>query len=152
MKALSNDESFKHFLSTQQCGIFIAPEEIQSKTQLIIKSEAGYFAKWIKNNYHEINVVLDAQKPKLVLQSHDIFLPLVFLASDVSLPIYLNIVSSYLYEKMKGLLEGEKVHAHFTVVFEDKPNGITKRFDFEGDIDSLQNVIKRFDLNRFLDE
>lgn len=152
IKTLKEDESFKHFLSTKQCGILIAPEETPFCNQLTVKSEAGHFAKWIKNNYHEIDVVLDPEKPKLVLHSHDVFLPLVFLASDVSFPIYLNIVSNYLYEKMKGLLEGEKVHARFSVVFEDKPRGITKRFDFEGDVNSLQKVIKRLDLNRFLDE
>lgn len=78
-------------------------------------------------------------------------MPIVFLASDVTLPIYLNLVANYLYDKSKALLRGEQNRVHFSAVYEDKSTGTTKKFIFEGNEEALQKAIKKFDVNKFLE-
>ena len=52
---------------------------------------------------------------------------------------------------MKGALRNEKARVHLEVIVDDKNEGISKRFHYEGDVEGLQKVIKKVDLNRFLD-
>ncbi len=133
-------------------GLEMVAEQYGEGPQVAVKSDAGSFAKWLRVNSPELNVVLEPKTPKLVLRSGDIWLPLTFLASDIALPVYLNLVASYLYERMKGELKGESTRVHFCAEFEDKHNGKIKRFTFDGDADALQKAIKRFNVNDFLDE
>jgi len=149
---ITNMENYQKFILMQKSGIFIASEFAGQSETTAIKSEAGSFAKWIAKHHPNIQVGIEQQKPRLILNSGDIFLPLVFLASDVAFPIYLNIVSSYVYDMMRNSLRGEKTYVHFSVEFKDELQGKTKRFNFEGDTESLQKAIKRFDLNKFLDD
>ncbi|MBI5791876.1 MAG: hypothetical protein HZA63_10410 [Rhodocyclales bacterium] len=149
---VEDDSDFRAFAANRPSGIEMRAEEYGEPKNVVLKSDAGVFAKWLRTQEPELNVVMDEKLPRLVLRSSDIWLPLAFLASDVALPIYLNLVSNYLYEKMKGALRGEIARVHLCAEFEDKANGKVKRFSFDGDVDALQKAIKRFDLNRFLDE
>ncbi|TDX29368.1 hypothetical protein DFO67_10744 [Modicisalibacter xianhensis] len=133
-------------------GITVLPESYREVDGLIVKADAGDFTKWIKLNAPEVEIMASEGHSKLALRSGDYWLPLVFLASDVSLPLYLNIVSNYLYEKMRGALRGDKARVHLSAVYEDKKEGKFKRFDFDGDAELLKSAIKKFDLNAFMDE
>lgn len=148
---IENDSDFDDFIKTNAKGLAMLPEKLPYSDKLAMKSDAGDFAKWLQANSSAINVEIKHADRRFVLRSGDYWLPLVFLANDVSLPIYLNLVSSYLFEKMKGALKGEKVRVHLSAEYQDQQNGIVKKFNFEGDVDTLQNVIKKFDLNKFLD-
>lgn len=59
-------------------------------------------------------------------------------------------VASYLFEKAKGSLKGEKTTAHVDAVYRNRKTGVYKRFKFEGDLDQLKAVIKEFDPNEFM--
>ncbi|WP_113907998.1 hypothetical protein [Aliidiomarina celeris] len=133
-------------------GITVLPEPYRDVDGLIVKADAGDFTKWVKLNAPEIEITANEGHSKLALRSGDYWLPLVFLASDVSLPLYLNIVSNYLYEKMRGALRGDQARVHLSAVYEDRKEGKIKRFDFEGDVESLKSAIKKFDLNKFMGE
>lgn len=74
------------------------------------------------------------------------------LAADTSVQLFLNMAASYLYDQAKGLLKNEKARINLSVIYQDEPAGITKKFEFSGDGEALSKVIKRFDLNKFLDE
>lgn len=152
LRTIEDDAVFRTFLTKNPSGLEMVAEQYGASQQVAVKSDAGAFAKWVRVNNPELNIVLESKAPKLVLRSGDIWLPLTFLASDIALPVYLNLVASYLYERMKGALKGELTRVHFCAEFEDKANGKTKRFTFDGDVDALQKAIKRFDVNDFLDE
>ena len=139
-------------LITGKNGIVVIPELFGDVDQPIVKADTGDFIKWLKITSPEVEIFNSVSMPKLVLNSGDYWLPLVFLASDITLPIYLNLVASYLYDKAKGALIGDTTRVHFSAVYEDKKEGKKKQFNFEGDVESLQKTIKRFDLNKFLDE
>lgn len=144
--------AFRNFSKSASTGLSMIPEEYGEPKQLVLKSDAGDFAKWLKGYDPKINVGIGKADQRLVLRSGDYWLPLVYLAHDIVLPVYLNLVASYLYEKMKGALKGEVTRVHLSAEYEDKATGIVKRFNFEGDSEALQKAIKRFDLNEFLDE
>lgn len=152
LTTIEDDAAFRAFIAKNSSGIELLAEEYGQSKQVVLKSDAGDFAKWLRVHAPAVSLLVDATAPKLVLRSSDVWLPLAFLASDIALPIYLNLVASYLYERMKGALKGETARVHLCAEFEDKANGKTKRFSFDGDVEALQKAIKRFDLNEFLNE
>lgn len=133
-------------------GIVIVPESYGEVGSSVVKADAGDFIKWLKTESPNIETHNDIEVPKLVLRSGDYWLPLVYLANNIALPVYLNLVANYLYDKARGALKGDTTRVHLSAVYEDKEAGVFKKFDFEGDTESLQKAIKRFDLNKFLDE
>ncbi len=147
-----DEPEFQSFLRTEVAGLKLVPRPYRSCKGKLLSPDAGDFSKWLNSNRPEINLTIDKGDGTLVLRSSDFWLPLVFLASDVALPIYLNLVSNYLYDRMKGALRNEKPRVHLEAVFHDEKEGISKKFSYEGDADGLQKAIKKFDLNRFLDE
>ena len=118
---------------------------------MAVRDSAGDFAKWVKANAPTVPVELRQPADRLMLRSADYWLPLVFLSSDVSVQFYLNLVANYVYDKLKGALKGDDSGC-VSAVYEEPQNGVIKRFDFEGDEQALAKAIKRFDLNRFLDD
>lgn len=152
VRIVDDDREFRDFLSSNPTGITFIPEKYKGCEGLLMKPDAGDFAKWLRQNKSDINVEMRKTDKRLVLRSGDYWLPLVFLASDVALPIYLSLVSNYIYDRMKGALIGEKARVHLEVIYEDKEESITKKFTFEGDGDGLKEAIKKFDLNKFMDK
>ncbi len=53
---------------------------------------------------------------------------------------------------MKGALKGEKPRVHFSALYQDASEGITKKVEFEGDVDSLRKIINKFNINEFLND
>lgn len=139
-------------VASKKNGIVFVPALYGQLDQPVIMADTGDFIKWLKSESPNIEVDTNTTSPKLVLRSGDYWLPLAYLASDVTLPVYLNLVSSYLYEKARGALKGDSTRVHLSAVYEDIETGKIKRFRFEGDTESLKSAIKRFDLNKFLDE
>lgn len=149
---VEDDADFRGYLGANPSGLVMLAEPWGDRPEPVMRQDAGDFVKWLKVNAPSIPVEVRKTEQRLFLQSGDCWLPLAFLASDVSVQIYLNMVASYLYDKLKGALKGEKPRVHLSAVYEDKANNTVKRFDFEGNIEALQRVIKRFDLNKFLDD
>jgi hypothetical protein len=146
------DDSFKTFAQSSPSGVALVPQSYGDHEKPVIKAAAGDFAKWMAAAHPEIKVSLPKDTERLVLHSQDLWLPLAFLASDISLPIYLNLVSSYLYERWKGALRKDNPRVHVSAEYEDKSAGVTKRFNFSGDAEALKLAMKKFDLNEFLND
>ncbi len=112
------------------------------------------FVKWIKHNtdMKENISVLDGKEKRIAaLHSAQIWFPLVYLFSDVSLPIYLNLVANYLYDKLRGALTTDKYEVRLEALIEDKKNKITKKFLFEGSYQALKEISKKVDLDKMLE-
>lgn len=149
---VDDDNEFNEFLNSSPSGLALVSEKYRECEGLVLKAGAGDFSKWLRQNKPELNVEVRKTDKQLVLRSGDFWLPLVFLASDVTLPVYLNLVASYIYDRMRGALRGEKARVHLEAIYEDNQEGVVKKFSFEGDVDGLQKAIKRFDLNKFMEE
>lgn len=143
---------FREFQARAPRGVTIVPETFGDPPRLAVRDSAGDFVKWAKQNAPTVSVEMRQPADRLVLRSADHWLPLAFLASDVSVQFYLNLVANYVYDKLKGSLKGDNIRVRFSVVYEESETGAIKRFDFEGDEQALAKTVKRFDLNRFLDD
>ncbi|MBI5591463.1 MAG: hypothetical protein HY881_13375 [Deltaproteobacteria bacterium] len=150
-KNLKDDHQFREYIDSGSKGLLFVHEPFREIEDVVAQPDTGDFVKWIKKNNPEIAVETQKYQKHLALRSNDFWLPIVFLASDVTLPIYLNLVANYLYDKAKGLLKGEQNRVHFSAVYEDKTTGTTKNFIFEGSEEALQKAIKKFDVNKFLE-
>src|SRR5688500_4492517 len=86
-------------------GIRFVAEHYGPETGAVLKPDTGDFVKWLKSAEPTLTVEVDPAKT-LVLHSNEIWIPLAFLAKDIALPVYLNLVSSYLYARFKNALKG----------------------------------------------
>lgn len=141
---------FEEFVASARGGMRLMPEAYGERKTRVLKSDAGDFAKWLRARHPDVPVEVK-EAEKLVLRSSDIWLPLVLLASDITLVMYLNIVSSYMYDRLKGALSRDRTRVHLDVEFQDGESGSVKRFSFEGDHQALKAAIKKFDMNHFFD-
>lgn len=142
---------FETIAKAYTTGIALVPRPYGADGTPAMHSSGGDFAKWLKHTHKELEVHLPpAATPRVVLRNNDCWLPLIWLGSAVAFPVFLNILSNYLYDRAKGALKGDKPNAHVKVVFKDGETGTLKQFEFEGDEDQLKAVMKKFDPNKFL--
>lgn len=131
--------------------VAIIPQDYPDSETPVLMPDAGDFAKWLKRAHPKINLYYDTPRTRIVLRAADYWLPLVVLANDVTLPIYLNLVSSYIYEKMKGTLRADTSKVHIEAVFADTNSGVYKRFKYDGDVTGLEKVMKKVDVNKIME-
>ena len=110
--------------------------------------EAGPFKKWLKMNHPEIEVVTPQDATIFDLHDYSYIMPLVSLASDMSLQNYLALVVQYLETYTSSRLEGESDEVQLSAFYQD--GTVTKEFNFKGTTDALKVSIKKFDLNKFM--
>lgn len=152
VSTLEDDSDYQSFLTGDGQGLCFVPEPYGNNTQLSLASDSGDFAKWIRQHDPLIPISLPTNTPKVVLRNADVWLPLIYLASDTSVQVFLNMAASYLYDKAKGALKNENPRIHMRAIYQDKRGGKTKKFEFSGDAEALTKVIKKFDPNNFFDE
>jgi hypothetical protein len=151
VKPLLEVDAFMEYFRSTDLGVSFIPEPYGGSTASL-KADSGDFAKWLKSQHPELPITIPASVPKVVLHGADVWLPLVYLAGDTSVQIFLNMVASYLYDKAKGGLKTERTRVHMSVIYRDKREGKSKRFEFSGDQESLAKAIKRFDLDNFFSD
>ncbi len=152
VSTLDDDHEYKAFLLAAAGGLGFVPEPYQSVSAPSLAHDFGDFAKWLRGKDPSVPISIPANVPKLVRRNADIWLPLVYLASDTSVQVFLNIAANYLYDKAKGLLKSDKARIQLCAVYQDKTTGKTKRLEFSGDAEALRKAIGRFDLNNFFDD
>lgn len=116
-----------------------------------ISHEAGPFRKWMRVYHPEIEVTVPSKATKYDLHDYSIIMPLVSLASDMSLQNYLTLVSEYIKTITSDKLEGETDEVQINALYQDDKKGIKKEFNFKGSQEALQKTIKKFDLNKFME-
>lgn len=107
---------------------------------MYLAANTSQFRKWLNVNAPETDLTVD-EAPTLALHSHDFWMPLAILASDVTLQVYLGLVTNYIYDQLKGALRHDKHEVHLSVVHEDKTAGKLKRFDYSGPVEGLSKCV-----------
>lgn len=138
-----------------QVGILALPSPNWRGTDdCVYLPETFNFVKWVKSNRNfdtQINVA-ETEKTKVAqLYSHDFWLPVVYLFSDVSLQVYLGMVSSYLYDLIKGSLQNDDHKVDIEVYVEDKKKGRTRKFTYHGSYKGFEKIAKKINVNDLLD-
>jgi hypothetical protein len=143
------DAAFDRFVSEVGVGIQLVAEPIDSEGGIALRPDGVDFAKWIREKHATIPVSVPSA-PRQVLHSHDIWIPLAFLATDCGLPVFLSLVANYAYDRLKGALKGANPTIHLSAEYIDTKSGEIRRFQFKGDAKALQASIRKFDPNKFL--
>jgi len=150
LEDLDCDARFTRFIESSRTAIAIVPEEYGEPRCFAHKAGSGSFGKWIRLHKPQIDVVIIPAHQQIELRSSDFWLPLVYLTQDIALPVYINIASDYIAEKMRNALKGDNPTIHIKAEYQDQKSGTIKRFAFKGDHDALKAVIKKFDINEFM--
>lgn len=150
--AVEDDADYREFADATRVGIRFISEAQYGGSPSSLKADFGDFAKWIRCMESDLPLEIPVGVPKISLHGADVWLPLVQLAADTSMQVFLNMAASYLYDKAKGVLKNEVPRVHMSVVYQDKKQGKLKKFEFSGDHEALTKAIRRFDLDNFFHE
>jgi hypothetical protein len=146
LETVEDKPRFLELLDRQPRGVFMVPERRYGH---LVGGDAYDFMKWMRIQHPEIEVGIQ-QGPTVQLLSTQIWLPLAVLASDVTLSVYLNLVSSFLCDRIKGAMQRKEARVRVCAEYQD-PTGVVKRFTYEGDLDGLSSVVRNFDVDKFFE-
>jgi len=133
-------------------GILCVPEDIMNKSQPNVLTPQTYdFAKWVRRNKQDICIDVAKSEGIKGLHSHEFWIPVAILASDISIQIFLGLVSSYIYDRIKGALKHDKTSIHLQAYYKETPEGVIKKFSYNGSIEGFEKITKKFNVNKFLD-
>ncbi|CAK2047958.1 conserved hypothetical protein [Vibrio crassostreae] len=116
-----------------------------------ISHETGPFKKWLKVKHPEVELVVPEKKSKFDLHDYTLVMPLVNLATDMSLVNYLTLVLEYTNYCFKGSLKSDSNEVSINVRYENENTGEKKEFNFKGSETALKESIKKFDVNKFME-
>lgn len=143
------DAECQDFADSTPAGLRFIAEAQYGGSPASLKADFGDFAKWIRLQQPDLVIQIPERTPKIALHGADVWLPLIQLAADTSIQVFLNMAASYLYDRAKGALKTDTQRVHMSVIYQDKREGKTKKFEFSGDTEALAKAIKRFDLDNF---
>ena len=109
------------------------------------------FLKFCRENdsEHKYDILSDGDIAVRSLHSFDIWMPIIFVAQSILLPVAINIVSNYIWEKMQGR---EKEDAQVDVTFLVKNGKKEKSIHYNGDAKTFKESFEKIDLNKMWEE
>lgn len=136
--------------------------EVQSKlgtvdilaTPTAYEENSYYFAQktvdFIKfcistSSEHTFDILAEDDIQVRSLHSFDIWMPIIWVSSSVLLPFAINMVSNYIWEKLKGR---EKEPAKVDVTFLSKCGDKEKYIHYSGDAKTFKETFEKIDLNK----
>jgi len=151
IEVVGNDSEFMAFFDKHPKGILCVPESLVGLSQYnVVMPETYRFTKWINKKRKDITINVAQSEGTKSLNSNDFWMPIVFLASDVSLPVFLNLVSSYIYDLMKGALKHDKANIHLKTFFRDDRAAVTKTLSYSGPAEKFLQIAKDGNLDKFI--
>jgi hypothetical protein len=141
---------FVDFYERSSGILCLSEEKFRDYEGPVLKPDTFRFAKWVKQNHSKVNIDVQEAEARADLRSNDFWLPLVFLASDVSLQVYLNLVANYIYDMARGALKHDKKSVHLRVIHKNAETNETREFSYDGSVDGLKACIKKIDINRLM--
>ena len=107
--------------------------------------ESINFIKFCRNSSDKrIDILSDGDIQVRSLHSFDIWLPVIWVATSVLLPLAINLVSNYIYDKLKGR-EEEASQVDVTFIVKREEEG--KCLHYKGDAKTFKDKFDKIDLN-----
>lgn len=124
----------------------VAPSE-HKENEYYFAQESISFVKFCRQNNPEnsIDLLADSDIQVRSLHSFDIWMPIIWVAGNILLPIAINLVSDYIKDKLKGR---EKEDAKVDVTFIVKRDGEEKNIHYSGDAKTFKDAFEKIDLNK----
>lgn len=108
--------------------------------------ETVSFYKFCKsrNVKYNIDILADENVKVRSLHSFDIWMPLIFVATNILLPIAINIVSDYIIQKRKGR---EDEPCDVDITFKVKHGDDFKELRYKGSAEAFKDNFEKIDIN-----
>ena len=103
----------------------------------------------VEEYYNKYDILSDGDITVRSLHSFDIWMPIIFIAQSVLLPFAINMVSNYIWEKMKGR---ETENAEVDMTFIVKNGKKEKSIHYKGDAKTFKESFEKIDLNKMWEE
>ncbi len=133
-------------------SILCIPENITKQSSYnVVPAQTYDFAKWLRKKREDISIDVVKSEGIKSLHANELWMPIVILASDMSVQVYLGLVSSYIYDRIKGALKHDRTDVHIQAYYEETREGVIKKFSYNGSVEGFEKVAKQFDVNKFLD-
>ena len=119
--------------------------------EYVFAQETIDFLKFCRENdsKHNYDVLSDGDIEVRSLHSFDIWMPIIFVAQSVLLPFAINMVSNYIWEKIKGR-EKEDVQVEMTFIVR---NGtMEKSIHYKGDARTFKESYEKINVNEMWKE
>ena len=147
---ISDDQEFRAFVHGGGKGILCRTQVLDDSDGLM--PETYRFAKWMRSKRADVHIDVTASEGTHVLKSSEYWMPLVFLASNVSLPMFIGLITSYVYDMAKGRLQHQPQTIHTQVFYQDEATKKTKKFTYSGSVEGLEKTFEHFDINAFMED
>jgi hypothetical protein len=82
----------------------------------------------------------------LVLHSYDVWIPTIAILNSVLLPLVVNLVSSYVYDRMRSRPKEEPT-VHFQLIVSDEDSGRSKQLYYKGPAKDFNSSFEKIDVN-----
>ena len=116
------------------------------KEDFCFADEAVSFYKYCKSKNLEqnIDILADDNIKVRSLHSFDIWMPLIFVAKEILLPIAIAIVSDYIIQKRKGR---EEEPCDVDITFKVKHGNDFKELHYKGSAEAFKENFEKIDIN-----
>lgn len=94
---------------------------------------------------HSADVLSDGDIKLRSLHSFDIWMPVIWIGSSIVLPLVINLVSNYIWEKMRGR-EQEDAKVNITIMVQQGKN--TKELHYNGDAKTFCETFEKIDITK----
>lgn len=138
----ASDETKEKF---ETKDFLVVPSKYQDK-EYYFAQETIDFIKYCRLNdaEHTYDVLADGDISVRSLHSFDIWMPVIWVASNILLPFAINMVCNYIAEKRKGR---EKEETQVDVTFIVKSKEKEKSLHYKGDAVAFKESFEKIDLN-----
>ncbi len=134
--------------------VFLPDFNLREGVERAFQPDTINFYKYVKqkNNDYKIELFENKEDLKILsLHSFDIWLPTIWIASAILLPFVINLVSSYVYDKLNGR-EKEEVTVQLRVVIENQNKGKSASIFYKGPGKELKETFEKIDVNKFWED
>jgi len=134
--------------------VFLPDFNLREGVERAFQPDTVNFYKYVKQKSNDFAVELFENKDDikiLSLHSFDIWLPTIWIGSAILLPFVINLVSSYVYDQLKGR-EKEEVTVQLRVVIENENKGKSASIFYKGSGHDLKEAFEKIDLNKFWED
>lgn len=135
--------------------VLILPDfDIKEDVDRAFQPDTINFYKYAKSTAKNYNIELFENRGEekiLSLHSFDIWLPTIYIVSNILLPFIINISSTYVSDMMKGR-ESDEATVHFHLIIEDKNKNKSKSLFYKGPHSSFKENFEKIDINSLWEE
>jgi len=151
IEQIDDNPELTSLMQTNTKGILCVPESVTKQSSHNVVMRQTYdFAKWLKKSRKDITIDVAESEGIKSLRSGDLWIPIVILASDMSVQVFLGLVSNYIYDRIKGALKHDRTDVHIQVYYKENAEGVIRKFTYNGSVEGFEKVAKKFNINKFL--